>query len=182
SILEMRALRPSQPMAAARRSPVMRWLSTVWLSRRSLSWAARACRVCMSLSWVATVTLLGSGASDATPRAGHRQESFVRIMKTLGGHLNAEAPQPEGSRAGARLRGQATFCAAFWLPSFTSSLKSEPGRNFGTYDLATWMSAPVDGFRAARDGLYTISNEPKPTIATLSPAATAFCTASMIAL
>jgi D-alanine-D-alanine ligase len=55
----------------------------------------------------------------------------------------------------------------------TRALKSAPARNFGTEDAATWMGAPVAGFRAVRAGRSLFSKTPNPVIATLSPLATA---------
>jgi len=77
----------------------------------------------------------------------------------------------------------AGFAAGFSsaLLPLTSALKSAPGRNLGTEDAATWISAPVAGFRAVRAGRSLFSKTPKPVMATLSPPATADWMASRTA-
>src|SRR5215472_18778003 len=70
----------------------------------------------------------------------------------------------------------AAFAGAFpaaGLAPLTRALKSAPGRNFGTEDAATWIGAPVAGFRAVRAGRSLFSKTPNPVMATLSPLATA---------
>src|SRR5215813_15433635 len=70
----------------------------------------------------------------------------------------------------------AAFAGAFpavFLAPLTRALKSAPARNFGTEDAATWIGAPVAGFRAVRVGRSLFSKTPNPVMATLSPLATA---------
>jgi hypothetical protein len=64
---------------------------------------------------------------------------------------------------------------------FTADLKAAPAENFTPFDAAIWTGSPVRGLRPVRAARDDCEKEPKPGSVTLSPDATAPCTASMTA-